>query len=53
MRQYSVEERGGQCKDRADRLCDILQVNEMKVYRTALLAIGKYYIHYQGVGPKD
>ena len=23
-----------------------LQVNEMKVYRTALLAIGKYYIHY-------
>ena len=23
-----------------------LQVFEMKVYRTALLAIGKYYIHY-------
>ena len=30
----------------------ILICNEMKVYGTALLAIGKYYIHYQGVAPK-
>ena len=38
--------RGDSVKIEQTSCVELLRVYEMKVYGTALLAIGKYYIHY-------